>query len=195
MMEYAATHGFRVVFPYAMADTAHFPVGTGWLRWGSFVDWRRYCADRNLPWGRYGLPAERDVVQELLDSTDVWASQPGWIAMLDLEHGGPLPPEELRREEWYPAAATEAERQAFEPILRQGEVKVDVPALDQSAQTLPIVRRVKLGRYQLLATYDPLCVQGGAPREIGLDDFDGHTGLRLVLLADAQVRVFALQEE
>jgi len=112
----------------------------------------------------------------------------------------------LRREELLPRLRAPSEAvggaveglalvKAFEPILRQGEVKVDVPALDQFARTLPIVRRVKLGRYQLLATYDPLCVQGGAPREIGLDDFDGHTGLRLVLPADAQVRVFALQEE
>ncbi len=81
---------------------------------------------------------------------------------------------------------------ALEPILRQGEPKVDVPALDQFAKTLPIGRRVKFGRVHLLATFDPLCVRGGAPREIVLRDFDGRSGLTLMLPADAPTRIFAL---
>ena len=80
----------------------------------------------------------------------------------------------------------------FEYLLRHGEVKIDVPAQQQFAQELPIVRRVKLGPYHVIATYDPLCLHGGAPREIVLEDFDGRRGLTLVLPADAQTRVFVL---
>jgi hypothetical protein len=82
----------------------------------------------------------------------------------------------------------------FERFLRRGEVQVDVPALDQFTQTLPLVRRVKWGRTHLLATYDPLCVQGGTSREIVLKDFAGHQDLTLILPADAQTRIFALRE-
>jgi len=482
MMEYAASHGFSVIYPYVMEDRSHFPPGTRWLRWGSFVDWRKFLASRGIPWGRFDRLADLDVVQELVESGQTWRYERDWIAMLDLEHGGPLSPEDLRRQDWYPANGTEDEKRAFErkyyqgyvltyaapiealrrngwtsvgiypqaygsgwyallglaekglpglpdpatywpwlrygktmyqaqevlypdiyvyywspqnvayalaridfdteliramperkpyrpyfwpllhggdadphwwaqqplpnederamfalcffagcdgvvlwnwsdvgnhhvapelwrkgattavgdqvveggvgadvmlkdgfelrpegarpeapptvfrrydvlavtevnaqadivkfqhiatatqrwgprleegkpsyalpiaeltphlrppseavagaveglalvkpfeSILRHGEVKVDVPALNQFAQTLPIVRRVKLGRYHLIATYDPLCVMGGAPREIVLRDFDGNTGLTLVLPADAQTRIFALRE-
>ncbi|HHX42107.1 MAG TPA: hypothetical protein GX715_19290 [Armatimonadetes bacterium] len=78
--------------------------------------------------------------------------------------------------------------------LRHGEVKVDVPAQEQFAKKLPIVRRVKLGRTHVIATYDPICLHGGEPREITLPDFDGHKGLILRLPADEQTRVFVLRE-
>lgn len=82
----------------------------------------------------------------------------------------------------------------LESLLRRGEVKVDVPSLKQFVQTLPIVRRVKLGRWHVVATYDPQVVHGGAPREIVLEDFDGVPGRRVVLPADAETRVFVLEE-
>jgi len=82
----------------------------------------------------------------------------------------------------------------FEYLLRHGEVKIDIPAQEQFAKTLPIVRRVKLGRVHLLATYDPQCVFGGPPRRIVLDDFDGHEGLTVTLPADSETRLFVLQE-
>jgi hypothetical protein len=81
----------------------------------------------------------------------------------------------------------------FEYLLWHGEVKVDVSAQEQFAQTLPIVRRVKLGRFHLLATYDPLCVHGGEPRQIKLPALDGQKGLMLNLPADAQTRLFVLE--
>lgn len=81
----------------------------------------------------------------------------------------------------------------FEYHLRHGEVKVDVPAQEQYAKSLPIVRRVKLGKTHVLATYDPMCLHGGQPREIVLPDFDGRQGLTLKLPADQQTRVFVLR--
>ena len=82
----------------------------------------------------------------------------------------------------------------FERILRRGEVKIDVTAQRQFAHALPIVRRVKLGRLHVLATYDPLWEEHAEPRQIVLEDFDGHQGLTLVLPADAQTRIFVLRE-
>ena len=82
----------------------------------------------------------------------------------------------------------------FEHILRHGEVKIDVPAQEQFADVLPIVRRVALGRMHVLITYDPLWEEQDAPRRIVLEDFDGRQGLTLVLPADAQTRIFVLRK-
>ncbi|MFP4055384.1 MAG: hypothetical protein ACLF0G_00770 [Candidatus Brocadiia bacterium] len=82
---------------------------------------------------------------------------------------------------------------AFEYILRHGEVHIDVPAQEQFAEQRPIVRRVALGRFHLLATYDPLWTEQGQPRQVVLDDFAGHEGLTLVVPADAQTRLFVLK--
>ena len=81
----------------------------------------------------------------------------------------------------------------LEYILRHAEVKVDVPAQEQFAKTLPIVRRMKLGTVNVIATYDPQVVYGNPPRDIVLTDFDGHPGLTLTLPADAQTRLFVLR--
>ena len=83
----------------------------------------------------------------------------------------------------------------FENLLRDGEIKVDVSAQEQYAKTLPIVRRVKLGDYHLLATYDPMVQFGGEPRNITLADFDGVEGRTLILPADGELRLFALRED
>ena len=83
----------------------------------------------------------------------------------------------------------------FEYILRHGEAKIDVPARRQFKQTLPIVRRVKLGKVHILATYDPKVVYGGEPRQVVLPDFDGHKGFTLTLPADGETRIFVLQEQ
>ncbi|MCC6446354.1 MAG: hypothetical protein IT210_23240 [Armatimonadetes bacterium] len=82
----------------------------------------------------------------------------------------------------------------FEYLLRHGKVMVDVPAQKQFAETLPIVRRVRLGRYHLLATYDPACAFGKPGRMIALQDFDGKRGLTLKLPADQETRLFLLEE-
>ena len=82
----------------------------------------------------------------------------------------------------------------FEESIRRGEVKIDVPADLQFKKTLPIVRRVKCGRFHIVATYDPLVVHGGQPRDIVLDSFDGRQGLTVVLPADQQTRIFVVAD-
>ena len=94
----------------------------------------------------------------------------------------------------------------LEFILRHGEVKIDVPATQQFAKRLPIVRRVKLGRIHVLITYDPNVIHGtqptgetkppgsGKPRWIILENFDGAAGRTLELPAGAQTRAFVLIE-
>ena len=83
----------------------------------------------------------------------------------------------------------------FEHLLRHGEVKIDVSAHRQFAQTLPLVRRVELGGVHVVITYDPAVVHGGEPRNVVLPDFDGHRGLTLTLPADAETRIFVFEEE
>ncbi|MFQ6099465.1 MAG: hypothetical protein ACE5O2_17165, partial [Armatimonadota bacterium] len=81
----------------------------------------------------------------------------------------------------------------LEYILRHGRVKVDVSAQEQYAKSLPIVRRVSLGRIHVIATYDPAWATAASPRHVVLEDFDGRTGLTLALPADAQTRIFVLR--
>jgi hypothetical protein len=82
----------------------------------------------------------------------------------------------------------------LEYTLRHGHVEVDIPARRQFKETLPVVRRVQLGPVHVLCTYDPNVVYGGEPREIVLDDFDGHAGRTLRLPADSETRIFVLRE-
>jgi len=82
----------------------------------------------------------------------------------------------------------------LEYILRHGEVKIDVPAHEQFGGVLPIVRRVKLNRWHIIITYDPKVIFGGEPRSIVLEDFDGCEGRSLELPADAETRIFILEE-
>lgn len=81
----------------------------------------------------------------------------------------------------------------FEYLLRNGEVKVDVSSQEQFAKTLPIVRRVKLGKIHVVATYDPLCIYGKEPREVVLQDFDGRKGLMVKLPADEETRMWVVR--
>ena len=83
----------------------------------------------------------------------------------------------------------------LEYILSRGELKIDVPAQQQWQDRLPIVRRVKLGRIHVIATYDPGVVHGGKPRRITLKNFAGHTGRTLILPADHKTRIFVLRED
>ena len=131
MIEYASCHGFSVIYPYIMPDLSHFPAGTKFLQWGSFVDWHRFFADHGLPWGRFDLLADLDVVGLLLDSGTVWEPRgPDWIAMLDLEHEGPLSPEQLRAQEWYPRDGSPEERMAFEDKYYRGYLMTNVAPIE-----------------------------------------------------------------
>jgi hypothetical protein len=82
----------------------------------------------------------------------------------------------------------------LEFTLRHGKVMIDVPAKQQFKQTLPIVRRVKLGKVSVIVTYDPTVVYGGKARNIVLKDFDGVKGRTLTLPADQQTRIFVLRD-
>jgi len=82
----------------------------------------------------------------------------------------------------------------LESLLRHGRPRIDVPAREQFGRTLPVVRRVKLGPWHVLITYDPGVIFGGPPREIALSDFDGVKGRTLRLPADAETRVFVVKE-
>ena len=82
----------------------------------------------------------------------------------------------------------------LEYTLARGEVKIDVPAYEQFADTSPIVRRVKYGDVHVVITYDPQVVYGGEPREVVLENFDGVAGHTLTLPADGQTRIFVLKD-
>ena len=83
----------------------------------------------------------------------------------------------------------------FEYVLKHGEVKIDQPATVQSDSNAPIVRRVKLGPYHVIATYDARPVhRASAPRDVVLSDFDGREGHTLTLPCDEHVRFFVLRE-
>ncbi len=82
----------------------------------------------------------------------------------------------------------------LEYLLRHGEVKIDVPAREQFQNTLPIMRRIKLGKIHVILTYDPAVIYGGDPRTITLKNFDGHRGLTLKLPADSETRIVVLKE-
>ncbi len=81
----------------------------------------------------------------------------------------------------------------LEFTLRYGKVMIDVPAAQQFKQTLPIVRRVKLGKISIIVTYDPAVTYGGKARNIVLKNFDGVKGRTLTLPADQQTRIFVLR--
>ena len=81
----------------------------------------------------------------------------------------------------------------LEYFLSHAKPVVDVSSQKQFLESLPIVRRMKLGKFNLIATYDPAVVYGGKPRQIELSDFDGTAGHRLSIPADAQVRFWVLR--
>lgn len=83
----------------------------------------------------------------------------------------------------------------LEYILKHGEVHVDVPALEQYADLLPIVRRVSMDDVHVVCTYDPMWESEDAPRDIVLEDFAGTAGLTVILPADRHTRIFVLRTQ
>jgi len=121
MIDYAATHGFSVTFHYVMPDQTHLPEGTKLLSWGDFTHWHEYFNEHNLTWERWDQLADRDVVADLLPKA--WEYDSRAIAMLDLEHGGALSPDDLRAQGWYPASGTAEEQAEFEQKYYEGYLK------------------------------------------------------------------------
>jgi hypothetical protein len=146
MHEYAATHGFDIIFPYVrtLAQRSRMPAGTKWLRWSGFVDWGRWMPEHGIDSARYDLLADRDLVAELVEERFLGDDDPAnWdYLMIDMEHSV-LPPDALRQREWYPRDASEAERQAFEQRYYHGY------ALTYSA---PMAAAKRLG-YRNLSVY------------------------------------------
>jgi hypothetical protein len=78
----------------------------------------------------------------------------------------------------------------FEFFLWHGELKIDVPATEQWDQSLPVVRRKKVGRYHVVVAYDPFFASYPSGRTVTLTDFDGVAGRNLVLPVDGVVRIW-----
>ncbi len=82
----------------------------------------------------------------------------------------------------------------FEYVLRHGQVRIDVTAQDQFFKVQPIVRQVQLGRYHVVATYDPQWQKNQVMQSVELKGFDGRKGLTVLLPADSQTRIFVLRQ-
>ena len=122
MQDYAATHGFNIIYPYIRTreEIRHWPNGTLVLTWGGFVNWHEWLPENDIPEGRYDLLTGIDVVKHHLDR-NLFRRDPdakeakaaGDLLMIDQEHPV-LSPEKLREQEWYPKDASEPGRGAFE---------------------------------------------------------------------------------
>lgn len=131
MTDYAAAHGFNVIYPYNHDPAAwtHMPAATRWLRWGGFVDWHTWMPEHGLTDGRWDQLVGLDLV-DMLAGTESLQLVPGYDQlMIDMEHGV-LSPEQLREQEWYPRAAPEAERAAFERAYYEGYVQTNIAPVE-----------------------------------------------------------------
>jgi hypothetical protein len=82
----------------------------------------------------------------------------------------------------------------LEYTLSHGIPIADVSSQSEFMSADPIVRRVKKGRYNIIATYDPQWQSYPQWRQIALNNFDGQNGLALSLPADKQTRFFITEE-
>jgi hypothetical protein len=142
MTDYAATHGFNILFPYTrgMGEGKHLPAGTQWLNWGGFVNWHKWFKEHDLPDGRYDLLADMDVVAIHLKDGKFGRPVPPTnlkeasdFLMIDMEHPV-LSPEKLREQDWYPKEADEAARAAFEAKYYAGYAKTYTSAVEAARQ-------------------------------------------------------------
>jgi len=127
MADYAATHGFNIIYPYTrkVEEGRHLPAGTQWLSWTGF-DWTRWMARHKIPAGRYDRIMDVNVEKSLLKEGRFARNRESRriadradLLMIDMEHPV-LPPERLREASWYPAAADPARQAAFEKKYYDG---------------------------------------------------------------------------
>lgn len=167
----------------------------------AYVMLRDECAVGELVLRRYDVIKIAEVAEDGTVSFQCVDPDAGVTGIAD---GAPM--HTIARDELLPHLRAKAEPVAaqieglalvklFEGSLRQGEPAVDVSAQEQFRDTLPVVRRVAVEGHHIVATYDPLVIHGGEPREIVLEDFAGHAGLTLTLPADDQVRIFVLRDQ
>jgi hypothetical protein len=138
MTDYAATHGFNILFPYTrkLDEGKHLPPGTKWLGWGGFINWHTWFGEHGLPDGRYDLLADMDLVAIHLKEGKFKRPDPptnlkeaGDFLMIDMEHPV-LSPEKLRTQDWYPKDADEAARKTFETNYYLGYAKTYTSAVE-----------------------------------------------------------------
>lgn len=124
MCDYASAHGFNILSNYRrdIPTLTHLPENTEWLLWGGFVKWDAFMTEHNMPEGRYDLLADKNVKRMVLDA-GVFKPRPEYDNfMIDMEHGK-LSPAQLRKQEWYPSDAAQAQQQAFERRYYDGYAK------------------------------------------------------------------------
>ena len=142
MTDYAAAHGFTILFPYTrkVDQTSHMPAGTQWLGWGSFINWHKWLGEHGLPDGRYDQLADMDLVKihteegKFAIPTDSESLKDhGDYLMIDMEHPV-LSPEKLRQQTWYPQDASEAAKRDFEKRYYEGYAQTYVSAVKTARQ-------------------------------------------------------------
>ncbi len=127
MTDYASAHGFNIIYPYIRSRNPelldHLPEGTEYLNWGGGIKWAEVIKDYDVPEGRFDRFAE---IAKRVDMVNVAVEKgkfkkPPWqdYKMIDIEHG-PLAPQQLREQSWYPNNPTEAERESFEKNYYKG---------------------------------------------------------------------------
>ena len=138
MADYAATRGFNIIYPYVRTtdEGTHLPTGTKWLTWGGFINWHKWLPKHNLQDGRYDLLAEMDLVSMHTEAGIFRRAKPpaklkeaADLLMIDMEHPL-LPRNKLRKQPWYPAQGTEAERTAFEKRYFDGYARTYTSAVE-----------------------------------------------------------------
>ena len=123
MQEYAATHGFNILYPYTRktSQRSRLPAGTRWLKWGGFVSWDEWMTKHGIPAGRYDMLADLDVAGELVKGDLLKGDNPAlWdYLMIDMEHGV-LSPADLHKQIWFPRTGSAADKAAFEKRYYHG---------------------------------------------------------------------------
>lgn len=120
MTDYASTHGFSILFPYArpVSERDHLPEGTKWISWQG-IDWDHLMAEQGLSPSRYDLLDEAQTHVQLFSSGTL-AHDPSFQSkMIDIEYGW-LSPEMLHQQDWYPSSVSAAEKAAFEQRYYKG---------------------------------------------------------------------------
>ncbi|MCF6174741.1 MAG: hypothetical protein L3J71_03130 [Victivallaceae bacterium] len=121
MTDYAARHGFNIIFPYVRTDkeVAHLPRGTELLKWGN-VSWqhwakKHYSGTKDYL-KRFDLATERDMKQMAKTAPLLHPKRisPAYkskdIMMLDMEHPV-VAPKNLSKQPWFPKS--KAKQQKF----------------------------------------------------------------------------------
>ncbi len=137
MQDYAATHGFDILYPYMRrrSQVRHWPEGTKLLQAGGFIDWDKWLPDHRIPAGRYDLLAGMDLLRMHMDAgllrrePNVLEDRPRCdLLMIDMEHSV-LPPESLHQQPWFPKDAPEQARADFERKYYDGYAQTYISAV------------------------------------------------------------------